>query len=114
MIGMITGSIIQPALDSSTNLTIFVVMALLGVGALVFSFARIENQILEITTINMGSLSLIPLLPIAFLGVIAYSLYESVPAYLLQIFALRNGLGEEIAVYTLSAHSGVMRPVIPI
>ncbi|MCH2069235.1 MAG: MFS transporter [Shimia sp.] len=41
--------------------------------------------------------------PLAMAAVICYGLFEDVPAYLLSVYTLRVGLGENLAAYTLTA-----------
>lgn len=42
-------------------------------------------------------------IPAAFLAVLVYGFAEAIPTSLIQIYALRNGLGETVAAYALSA-----------
>lgn len=46
---------------------------------------------------------IIVLLPAAYLAALVYGFAESVPTSLIQIYALRNGMGEAVAAYALSA-----------
>lgn len=101
--GIIIGSSIQPALGNVVSTNAVAVFALIAVGCGIFARCRVHDVTLNTPKITKSALSLIPIVPIAFLGVGAYAFYESVPAYLLQVYALRNGVDDAIAAFTLSA-----------
>lgn len=103
LVGIIIGSSIQPALGTEISLNITIVLALMTLGGLIFAMAKVDDSAWTAPQLGFSALALVPALPVAFIGVVAYALYESVPAYLLQIFALRSGLDDTIAAYTLPA-----------
>lgn len=103
LIGIAAGATIQPAIGGGTSGNLTAIIASLVVGGVTFSRTQIPDGVWDAPNLDVSVLSFVPMLPIAFMGVFAYSLYESVPAYFLQIFALKNGTGEAVAVSTLSA-----------
>lgn len=101
--GMIIGSLVQPAIAGEIGLSVAVVLGLFCVGFVLF--ARVLPTDVVTTDHEPASLdwSVFGVFPIAFIGVLAYALFESVPAYFLQIHALESGNDEATAAYTLAA-----------
>jgi MFS family permease len=106
--GIIAGSILQPSIGTYGVMPyayiflslIFTVFLLMWV-----NFSAVPNNTDKVSeSINLHYLvKLFDAAPIAMAGVIAYGLFEDVPAYLLSVYALRVGFPEDIAAYTLTA-----------
>lgn len=112
--GIAIGAALQPSLGTQGIFVLSVVLALLGFSVLpllLFSapadpHARVPSAI---------SWARISLAPVAFLAALVYGLFESIPAYLLPIYAVKNGLGDDVAAYAVSAATlGALVGPIPI
>lgn len=106
--GIIVGSVIQPAMGTeSLGPYGFIAASLVLTIALLFMVkvgAPSKSTPGSVTNISATYLKqLFRAAPIAMAGVIAYGLFEDVPAYLLSIYALKAGFSESIAAYTLAA-----------
>lgn len=101
MLGIVVGSALQPALGTDGWLVFASVAALLAMALAIVVFVRIGRP----QSFAAARFSSAPLMaaPVAFLAVLAYGLYESVPVYLTEVYALRNGLGNDVAAFTLTA-----------
>lgn len=108
LLGIIIGSILQP-LFGTQGFTPYGIIALsLALSAALLSLVKIsklpDGIQNETTNINLKFLKqLFQVTPIAMAGIIAYGLFEDVPAYLLSVYALKAGFPEDIAAYTLTA-----------
>lgn len=106
--GIILGSLIQPIMGTDGLVPYgFIAGSLLITIVLLFvakMHALPETRQENITRISATYLKqLFRATPVAMAGVIAYGLFEDVPAYLLSIYALKTGFPEDIAAYTLAA-----------
>ncbi|WP_412553733.1 MFS transporter [Shimia sp. MIT1388] len=103
LLGIAMGSLSQPQFGTA-GLTAFAAVGvpiLLG-GALLVSLPL--NQPPSATpTAKVRLRRPLAVAPLAMAAVICYGLFEDVPAYLLSVYTLRVGLGENIAAYTLTA-----------
>jgi MFS family permease len=103
MLGLVIGSVAQPLLGATGWTAFGPAVALLIVTVLSTAIwprhAPPPRSAVSVTVVC----SSIAALPIAFVAVFAYGLDESVVAYLAQIYALKNGLGTDVAAYTLTA-----------
>lgn len=103
MSGVVVGSILQPSLGSSGWLAFGSVMAFIVVAMLSTTlWPRISAPPTHQISAALAW-SYITAMPVAYVAVLAYGLDESVPASLAQIYAIKNGLGVDVAAYTLSA-----------
>ncbi len=105
MLGIGIGATVKPELGIST-LTPFVAVCItlvLAVLALLLgNFSEIEIELPKGRVFNSAIVLSIPL---ALLAVFTYGMFEDIIAYLMSIYALRNGLDQTIVAYTLSAAS---------
>ncbi|MGX9356761.1 MFS transporter [Roseobacteraceae bacterium S113] len=101
--GIVIGSSVQPALGNAVSTNAIAVIGLITIGCGIFVRSGVLDAKVHTPRLTKSALSLAPMVPIAFLGVGAYAVYEAVPAYLLQIYALRSGVDDAIAALTLSA-----------
>jgi MFS family permease len=103
MLGLVVGSVLQPNLGDAGWTAFGPVLASLGLAMVI---TRAWPTIAEPPPARVSpafAFSYIAALPLAYIAVLAYGLDESVPASLAQFYALKNGLGPEIAAYTLTA-----------
>lgn len=103
MLGLIIGSLLQPALGSEGWTVFAPVLALIGLALLALPFWPHLPAPSPRPVSTALACAIILALPVAYLAVLAYGLDESVPASLAQIYAIKNGLGAETAAYTLTA-----------
>lgn len=107
LIGIAAGSLIQPSLGS-TGILIFALVGLpifFGGGVLLATpFQRLPRQGKAPSSLNFLK-SVIIVAPLAMAGVMAYGMFEDVPAYLLSVYSLQLGMTEDIAAYTLTAYA---------
>lgn len=104
MLGIVIGSLLQPELGTQGNGALAVIAGCLSLGAFLVALTPLRVQPPKHHGASLALLRSVALsAPLALAGVIAYGLYEDIPAYLLSIYTLKVGLGEEIAAYTLSA-----------
>lgn len=106
--GIIVGSVIQPAMGTETLVPYGFIAASLTLTIILLFMVKIRapSESTQGNTTNISATYLKQLFraaPIALAGVIAYGLFEDVPAYLLSIYALKTGFSESIAAYTLAA-----------
>lgn len=101
MLGIVAGSALQPALGTQGWHVFAAVAAALLVALALVSLWPIEQppRIAE----GRFSLAALTVVPAAFLAILAYGVYESIPVYLTEVYALRNGLGNDVAAFTLTA-----------
>lgn len=103
MVAIMFGAAAQPALGTEGWTGFGPPLALLGLSFVVLIAAtRLPTPVMDFA-MPPSSLRLMAAVPLAFVGVLAYGLYESIPTMLLQVYALRNGVGEATAAWTLSA-----------
>lgn len=103
MLGLAIGSAIQPELGASGWIAFGPIVGLLAIAALGTRFWPHLTAPPQSTHDFAAMRQAMALLPLAYVGVLIYGLYESIPAYFNQIYALKHGLGEEIAAYALTA-----------
>lgn len=104
LFGIAVGSLLQPELGTDGIMGfIFVGVPVLFGMALIAFLPRTASKNSSETGSNDFLRKVVLVMPIAMAGVIAYGLFEDVPAYLLSVYTLKMGLGENIAAYTLSA-----------
>lgn len=114
-LGMIIGSVAQPALGNDGGLpAVLIVMSLL-VSAAVVMVAKISvPNVIANTDAKCPNLALVYMVaPLGMVSIFAYGLFEDVPAYLMSVYALKVGFAEDVAAYTLSAVAlgGLLFPV---
>lgn len=103
MVAIMFGAAVQPALGTEGWAGFGPPLALLGLSLVVLIAARRLPTPEMDFAMPPSSLRLMAALPLAFVGVLAYGLYESIPTTLIQVYALRHGVGEATAAWTLSA-----------
>ena len=104
LLGIAIGSVIQPEIGSEGTWGFICVALFLGLGAaLVILIPLAVRSRVAARTPNMALGSVATLAPLALASVVAYGLFEDVPAYLLSIYTLKVGLSEDLAAYTLTA-----------
>jgi MFS family permease len=104
LLGIALGSLLQPELGAEGNKVFALIGATIILGAFLLALVPLDTQIPKITSTPFNFLWKVTIAaPLAMAGVVAYGLFEDVPAYLLSIYTLKVGMGEDIAAYTLSA-----------
>lgn len=103
MLGIAVGSGMQPMFGIIGSLPYLIVLGIIACAILLILTQKFEVLPDMGKISNVFSRVIIFATPIALLGVFAYALFEDIPAYLMSVYALRNGLGVEIAAYTLTA-----------
>lgn len=103
MSGLVIGSVLQPELGQTGWVAFGPVLILILFAMLLTTLWPVLNAPTSSVVSLRLVFSYIGLLPVAYIAVLAYGLDESVPASLAQIYALKNGLGEDVAAYTLAA-----------
>ncbi len=101
MLGIVAGSALQPSLGSD-GWQVFGVVA----AGLVAALALVVLWPIRQPPRNPSgrfSLAALSVVPAGFLGILAYGLYESIPVYLTEVYALRHGHGNDVAAFTLTA-----------
>lgn len=103
MFGIMIGSSLQPILGITGFLPYLTVLGFVIIAGLIVSLQTYERlpEIENIFSMFRAAITLAT--PIALLGVFAYAMFEDIPAYLMSVYALRNGLKPDIAAYTLTA-----------
>ncbi|MEP3179146.1 MAG: MFS transporter, partial [Lentilitoribacter sp.] len=104
LVGIVIGSLLQPEFGIE-GIRSFVLIGLsIIVGGSLLMLISLDTPINRSSSPSLNALwKVTTLAPLAMAGVITYGLFEDVPAYLLSIYTLKVGLGENIAAYTLSA-----------
>lgn len=103
VLGLVAGSLLQPALGVE-GWGAFGPLALIFLAAgaaLAFGGTLVPANDSAMEARFAPAFLLIA--PSAFLAIFAYGLYEDIAVYLMPIYALKNGLSEDIAAYTLTA-----------
>lgn len=113
MLGIGIGASIQPELGISTLtpfLTVYICLLLSIIVLFIGNFSEIE---IELPKSKVFDMAIVLSIPLALLAVFTYGMFEDIVAYLMSIYALRNGLDQTIAAYTLSAASigGLLFPI---
>jgi MFS family permease len=103
MLGLVIGSVAQPSLGTEGWEAFGPAIIPLFVAILSTSLWPRQVAPPRSPVSSTVAWSCIAALPIAYISVFAYGLDESVPAYLAQNYALKNGLGADVAAYTLTA-----------
>ena len=103
MLGVILGSVTAPSMLASISVAATVSAGFMALAVFIFDFFRVGDLQVVQKRIAMKDLKLFRFAPFAFVGVTAYALFEPVPAYFMQIYALRSGFDEATATYTLAA-----------
>jgi len=108
LVGIVIGSLLQPLFSiSSLSPYIFILVCLIC-SACCLSRANVDNsRALEASSQLYFSFNLIKKLyatvPIAFIGIFVYGLTESVPLFSMPIYALKLGMDQATAAYTVTA-----------
>jgi MFS family permease len=113
MLGIGIGATVQPEFGISTLtpfIAVFITLLLSIIVLFLGNFSEIE---IELPKGKVFDLAIVLSIPLALMAVFAYGMFEDIIAYLMSVYALRNGLDETIAAYTLSAASigGLLFPV---
>lgn len=108
LVGIIIGSILQPNFGTQGFMPYGIIALSLALCATLLIMVNLsispDGSRKESCNINPTYLrQLFRVVPIAMAGIIAYGLFEDVPAYLLSVYALKAGFPEDIAAYTLTA-----------
>lgn len=103
MVAIMLGAALQPALGTSGWPAFAPPIALIAAAALVLLVWRGVKPPHVDLAVPAPTLSLVVAVPAAFLAVLAYGMFESIPVSLIEVYALKNGLGETTAALTLSA-----------
>jgi len=113
MLGIGIGATSQPEFGISEFLPYAVIIISLLVTIICLMLAQFKVLEIDFEKGSIFNSALVMSIPIALLGVLAYGMFEDIPAYLMSVYALRNGLDETIAAYTLSATAvgGLLFPV---
>ena len=102
-LGIASGAAIQPLLGGNEFLTFALVSSVLCIAAWPAYLWQIEAA----PFVTRGSLqawrNILIATPLPLIIGFSYGFLEDIPAYLFSIYALRNGLGADIAAYTLTA-----------
>ncbi|WP_411741987.1 MFS transporter [Rhodobacter sp. TJ_12] len=112
--GIILGSALQPLLG----------VGLLGFGSVAVLLASVGVALLHRNLLTAPKVHLswrpqdfgaaLRLAPLAMAAALAFSMYEDIPAYLLSLFALHQGMGEGVAALTLSVCAlGALTGAVP-
>ena len=101
--GLVVGSAAQPALGAEGWVPFGFVLAAIVLAAFGTAFWPKLALPSAITPSFSAAWACVAAIPAAYAAGLAYGLYESVPAYLNQIYALRNGLEADVAAYALTA-----------
>lgn len=104
-VGIVVGSSLQPVFGTVGYLPyLFIFASLLLAGAVLLFVDLSVSDSQKFKSASLPKFALIfKAAPIAIAGVIAFGLFEDIPAYLLSVYALKSGLTEGIAAYTLTA-----------
>jgi len=103
MFGLGLGATLHPVFGLNEFLPFGIISLSFILAIVSLAFSQFQTVEIEFDGGNVFSSALVLSIPIALLAVLAYGMYEDIPAYLLSVYALRNGLGETIAAYTLTA-----------
>lgn len=101
-LGIAIGSLTQPLLQTGAAAFLAIIVS----AALSVVIIAAHSKLLVEPRKNSRTLNfrdIFKLAPVALAGVVTYGLYEDIPAYLLSVYALKSGLGEAVAAYTLTA-----------
>lgn len=103
MVGLVVGSAVQPSLGWEGWVPFGCIIATIGLAIVLLPlWPNLSPPNTNNTSLVMA-IGCISAIPVAFAAALAYGLYESVPAYLNQIYALRNNMDSHIAAYALTA-----------
>lgn len=103
MIALMIGSVLQPALGNEGWPAFGPPLMLAGVGLLLLQIWDGQpNATFEISP-PPATFEMACLMPIALLAVLVFGIYESAPTTMLQIYAMKNGIGPAAAAYALAA-----------
>mgnify|MGYP001765400400 CR=1 FL=1 len=102
-LGIALGAALEPVLGEDGSIPAVVVAGGFAVAALAASRLRSDIVTVAERPTLEGWLGAARRAPLPLLAGLAYGFVEDIPAYLLSIYALRNGLGSEVAAYTLTA-----------
>lgn len=103
MFGLAIGATLQPTLGTDKGFVFYLVSAFLVATIIIISVGSFKPASNNGSQTGKMNWRLILIVPIAPLAVLTYGLYEDVPAYLLSVYSLRNGLSENIAALSLTA-----------
>lgn len=114
MFGLGIGATIQPIFGTSEFLPYAIIFVSLITTVLCLLFGNFQALEIKFENGNVFNTAMILSIPIVLLAVLAYGMYEDIPAYLLSVYALRNGFDETIAAYTLTATAigGLLFPIV--
>lgn len=102
-LGIAVGAALEPVLGADGATPAIAVATGFAVAAIGASRWRHDvGTVAERPTLG-GWIEVAALAPLPLLAGLAYGFVEDIPAYLMSIYALRNGLGNDVAAYTLTA-----------
>ena len=105
MAGIVIGSVLQPMLGADAASAFGPPLGAFLIASIVIAALPRFQEPEAGTSAMPVSWRAIAIAPAAFLAVLAYGLYEDIAVYLTSVYALRNGLGDAVAAYTLTAAS---------
>lgn len=115
--GLGIGSAIQPEIGFSGGVPYVVIACLISIVGLALIVVPLKMPNKKIAfAVGVPSVSKVWMLaPFALIGTVAYGLFEDVPGYLLSVYALKLGMSEHTAAYTLTAVSiGLLLFAVPL
>ena len=106
--GIIVGSVLQPVFGVTTLVPFAAIFGCLILSAILLQLSGMKAspdlQTGAVALVTKESLSnLYILAPVAAISAVVYGLVESIPAYLMPVYALKIGFDESYAAYTLTA-----------
>lgn len=111
--GIIVGSLLQPGIGVGANA--FVVAGSgIALGAVMFLVMPVSELAAEQGWRLRSIWQIARRAPLSIVVGCAYGMFETIPAYLLSVFALRHGMGEVVAAQTLAVCAlGAMAGAVP-
>ncbi len=103
MIAIIVGSLLQPALGRDGWVAFGPPVLLLVAGLVLVELWSGEPAPVIDLAAPPAALGIVLLVPVALATVLAYGLFETVPTSLMQVYLVRNHLGDATAAYALTA-----------
>ena len=103
MFGLAIGATLQPTLGTDKGFVFYLVSAFLAATIIIISVGSFKPASNKGSKTGKVNWRLILIVPVAPLAVLTYGFYEDVPAYLLSVYSLRNGMPENIAALSLTA-----------
>lgn len=108
LLGIVVGSLLQPALGLDSLVPYVFIFACLFVSAILIFYSNYsvdvgQNGTSDISLFTSAIKIFYAATPIAVGGALVYGLIESIPAYLMPVYALKSGFDDASAAYTLTA-----------